>query len=83
MPLCTLREADSSKPARNEESFRKVYVMDAVQGKYGSLGCYRKVSFWQRRLWLASNSGVSDHGTCHSLNNDTNDGEHVGLARQS
>ena len=33
MLLCTLRESDGSKPARNKESFRRVIVMDSVQEK--------------------------------------------------
>ena len=53
--------------------------MDAVQEKDDSLVWYRNVRFQQRRVWLAMNSGVSDHGTCHSLKNDANAGEHVGL----
>ena len=57
MPLCTLREVDGSKPARNDESFRNIYAMDAVQKKDDSLVWYRNVSFKQRRVWLASNSG--------------------------
>ena len=79
MPLCTLRESDGSKPARSKESFKKVYVMDAVQENDDSLVWYRNVSFRQRRVWLAMNSGVSNHGTCHSLKNDANAGKHVGL----
>ena len=37
LPVCTLWEVDGSKPVRNDESFRKVYVMDAVQENDDSL----------------------------------------------
>ena len=78
MPLCTIQEADGSKPARTRASFTKTYKMDALQvAQCGRMVLYRKVPFKQKRLWLSVDSPVSQHGTCHSLKNDANDGEHA------
>ena len=80
IPVCTLKAADGGKPLRNDRSFWRNYVMGAFQfSPCGNLVLYRRVVFKQKRIHLGSNPGVSDHGTCHSLKNDANHGEHLGL----
>ena len=37
------------------------------------------MTFQQTRLYLGSNLGVSDHGTCRGLKNDANDEEYAGI----